>query len=93
MKRTALTGLFLTAALLASPAFAEDLCSANLAAIKNQIVSGDTTPAVKTQLEETQKEAMKAQANGDNKKCTELTTKAVNDANKSDSGGGEGGAK
>jgi hypothetical protein len=91
MKRTALTGLFLTAALLASPVFAaEDLCGANLATIKNQLASpGNMGEDQKTQLMETQKAAMAAHGSGNDKKCIELTTKALSDANKG--GGAEGG--
>ncbi|MDB6145503.1 MAG: hypothetical protein JWP80_4547 [Pseudomonas sp.] len=93
MTRTALTGLFLTAALLASPVFAaEDLCQANLQQIKDDMGSGDISEESLTQLKETQKAAMAAHAKGDDKKCIELTTKALDDVEKGDSGG-EGGAK
>jgi len=40
MKRTAISGLFIAAALLASPVFAaEDLCAANLQKISDDMVS------------------------------------------------------
>jgi hypothetical protein len=98
MKRTALTGLFLTAALLASPVFAEDLCGANLHTIKNQLADpGNMGNDQKTQLMETQKAAMAAHKAGDDKKCIELTSQALNGADKgggSEGGGGaDGGAK
>ncbi|MDB6051119.1 MAG: Uncharacterized protein JWR17_3865 [Pseudomonas sp.] len=96
MKRTALTGLFLTAALLASPVFAaEDLCGANLQIIKDSLVSSSNLGEdEKMNLEETQKSAMAAHAAGDEKKCIELTSKAITENNKTDSGsGGEGGSK
>ena len=92
MKRTALTGLFLTAALLASPVFAaEDLCGANLQTIKDNLNSGTNLGEdQKMDLMETQKAAMAAHAAGDDKKCIELTTKAIGDSDKTDAGGGEG---
>lgn len=80
MKRTALTGLFLTAALLGSPVFAaDDLCGANLQAIKDAQVSTNTNLSAdaKTELEKTQKDAMAAQAKGDDKTCIEITTKQL----------------
>jgi hypothetical protein len=90
MKRTVLTGLFLTAALLASPVFAaEDLCGANLQTIKDDLASGsDMGEEQKTELMATQKAAMAAHAAGDDKKCIELTTKAIDDAEKTDAGDG-----
>ncbi|MEE4373656.1 hypothetical protein V2L05_02515 [Pseudomonas alliivorans] len=80
MKRTALTGLFLSAALLASPVFAaDDLCSANLQALKDAQTSSGTnlSPDVKEMIEKTEKDAMAAKAKGDEKKCVELTTQAT----------------
>jgi hypothetical protein len=85
MKRTALTGLFLTAALLACPAFAaDDLCDANLQQIKDDLTTGATDMGDDTlmSLKEAQKEAMAAKAAGDNKKCIELTEKALEEADK-----------
>ncbi|MBI6573916.1 hypothetical protein [Pseudomonas viridiflava] len=80
MKRTALTGLFLSAALLASPVFAaDDLCGANLQALKDAQTSSGTnlSPDVKEMLEKTQKDAMAAKANKNEDKCVELTTQAL----------------
>jgi hypothetical protein len=92
MKRTALTGLFLTVALLASPVFAaEDLCGANLQTIKDDLASGNMAADQKMGLMETQKAAMAAHAAGDDKKCIELTTKAIDDVDQSDAG--DGGSK
>lgn len=96
MKRTALTGLFLTAALLASPVFAaEDLCGANLQTIKDSLASNTNLGEdEKMALQETQTSAMKAHAAGDDKKCIEITSKALSDNEKTDSGsGGDGGSK
>lgn len=89
MKRTALTGLFLTAALLASPVFAADnLCDSNLQTIKDDLSGGatDMGDETMTELKETQKLAMAAKAAGNDKKCIELTEKALADVEKSDSG-------
>ncbi|MDY7563318.1 hypothetical protein QN366_17295 [Pseudomonas sp. CCC3.2] len=93
MKRTVLTGLFLTAALLASPVFAaEDLCGANLQTIKDSLSSSTNLGNdEKMNLEETQKSAMAAHKAGDEKKCIELTTKAIEQNDKTDTGNGEGG--
>jgi hypothetical protein len=90
MKRTtALTGLFLTAALLASPVFAANtICDDNLQKIKDDITEGATDMGEDTMmnLNQTQKEAMAAKAAGNDKKCIELTEKALADVEKSDSG-------
>lgn len=80
MKRTALTGLFLTAALLGSPAFAaDDLCDSNLQTLKDAQVSSGTNLAADTKMsvEENEKKALAAKAAGDEKKCIEITTKAI----------------
>jgi hypothetical protein len=85
MKRTALTGLFLTAALLGSPVFAaEDLCGTNLQTLKDAQVSSasNLSEDTKMALEKTQKDAMAAQAKGDEKTCIELTTKQITDLKK-----------
>lgn len=80
MKRTALTGLFLTAALLGSPAFAaDDLCGANLQALKDAHTSANANMSADTKKEiaDTQEAAVKAQKAGDEKTCVELTTKTI----------------
>lgn len=94
MKRTALTGLFLTAALLGSPVFAaDDLCGANLQAIKDAQVSTNTNLSAdaKMELEKTQQDAMAAQAKGDDKTCIEITTKQLTELK--NFGSGSEGAK
>jgi hypothetical protein len=93
MKRTALTGLFLTAALLGSPVFAaDDLCGANLQKIKDAQVSTATNMAADTKesTEKTYEAALAAQKAGDDKKCIELTTKQIQLLQNSGSGS-EGG--
>ena len=95
MKRTALTGLFLSAALLASPVFAaDDLCGSNLQTIKDAQVStnANLSPDVKENLAKTEKDAMAAKAKGDEKTCVELTTKAITDL-KNIGSGSEGAGK
>ncbi|MCD5988650.1 MULTISPECIES: hypothetical protein [Pseudomonas syringae group] len=80
MKRTALTGLFLTAALLGSPAFAaDDLCGANLQTLKDAHTSANANMSAdtKAEIEKTQEDATKAQKAGDEKTCVELTTKTI----------------
>jgi len=80
MKRTALTGLFLTAALLGSPVFAaDDLCGANLQTLKDAHTSTSTNLSAdsKQELEKTLTDATAAQKAGDEKKCVELTTKEI----------------
>ncbi|MBC3949195.1 hypothetical protein [Pseudomonas folii] len=80
MKRTALTGLFLTAALLGSPAFAaDDLCGANLQALKdaNKSSAANLSTDTKAEIQKTHDEALAAQKAGDEKKCLELTTQTI----------------
>ncbi|GKQ47022.1 hypothetical protein [Pseudomonas syringae] len=89
MMRTALTGLFLSAALLASPVFAaDDLCGANIKTIENTQVSSGTnlSPETKTMLETTEKNAKAAQAQNDEKKCIEITTKVITSLKNTGSG-------
>ncbi|EGH21345.1 MULTISPECIES: hypothetical protein [Pseudomonas syringae group genomosp. 2] len=89
MMRTALTGLFLSAALLASPVFAaDDLCAANIKTIENAQASSGTnlSPENKTMLENTEKEAKAAQADKDEKKCIEITQKVITSLKNTGSG-------
>jgi len=94
MKRTAITGLFMTAALLASPVFAaDDLCSANLQKIDDQMTtmtasSESLVKSVKDQADD----ARAAQKAGNDKDCIALTTKALKDLDDTTKGG-EGGAQ
>ena len=80
MKRTALTGLFLTAALLGTPVFAaDDLCGANLQTLKDAQASTNTNMSAdsKKELEKTYSDAAAAKAPGDEKTCIEITTKQI----------------
>ncbi|WP_295475253.1 hypothetical protein [uncultured Pseudomonas sp.] len=89
MKRTAFTGLFLSAALLASPVFAaDDLCDSNLQAIKDAQVSTNTNLSTETQemLKKVEADGMAAKAKGDEKQCIELTSKAIASLKKMGSG-------
>ena len=82
MKRSALAGLFITAAMLASPAFAadKDLCQINL----DKINSGKTQLSTDTsgksgEIDTAVSQAKAAHAAGDDKKCIEITSKAIQD--------------
>lgn len=89
MKRTAISGLFIAAALLASPAFAaEDLCAANLQKIKDAeamltATSEGFDDAVKKEVED----AKAAQKGGDEKTCIALTSKILERLAKTEKGG------
>lgn len=94
MKRTAFAGLFITAALLASPVFAaDDLCGANLQTLKDARTSSSTNLSTdtKAELAKTETQAIAAQEKGDTKECIELTTKAIT-ALKNTGSGSDGGA-
>ena len=94
MKRTALTGLFLTAALLGSPVFAaEDLCGANIKTLENAKASTNTNmdADAKRGMDKTLMSATAAQKAGNEKDCIEITTKAITDLNRV--GSGSDGAK
>jgi len=96
MKRTALTGLFLTAALLGSPVFAaDDLCGANLQTLKDAHTSTSTNMSAdaKDELEKTLTSATAAQKAGDDKKCIELTTKEITTLKTGGDGSDGGNAK
>ena len=89
MKRTALTGLFFSAALLASPVFAADnLCDTNRQALKDAQVSTNTNLSMdnKAAIKAAHDEAAAAKAAGDEKKCIELTTKSITDLKQIGSG-------
>lgn len=94
MKRTAITGLFMTAALLASPVFAaDDLCDANLQKIDDHMAtmtatSEDLVKSVKEQTDD----ARAAKAAGNEKDCIALTTKVLDQLDKT-TRGGEGGTQ
>ncbi|WP_347906132.1 hypothetical protein [Pseudomonas purpurea] len=89
MKRTALAGLFITAAMLASPAFAadKDLCDLNLQKLEDSIAtlpatSENTTNNIKTM----QARAQAAKKAGNDKKCVDETTQALQRIQKISSG-------
>ena len=72
MKRTALAGLFMSAAMLASPVFAadNDLCTSKLQELKAKVTalpagSDNTTMEIKRLLAS----AEASKASGDDKKC------------------------
>ncbi|AGI26110.1 hypothetical protein ACYCAX_21445 [Pseudomonas sp. MT3] len=74
MKRTA---LLITAALLASPAFAADLCSDNLQKIDAAVQSNAGTAQTQDQAMRLQEKAIQAQQSGDTKACIAQTEKAL----------------
>lgn len=92
MKRSALAGLFVTAALLASPVFAagndKDLCQINLDKINNgkALLTTDTS-GKSGEIDTAVSQAKAAHAAGDDKKCIEITAKAVQDLQDLDKGG------
>ncbi|PRA23852.1 hypothetical protein [Pseudomonas poae] len=91
MKRSALAGLFITAAMLASPAFAagdKDLCQINLDKINNgkALLATDTT-GKSGEIDTAVSQAKAAHAAGDDKQCIEITSKALQDLQDLDKGG------
>jgi len=96
MKRTMITGLFITAALLASPVFAaEDLCGANLQTLKDAQASTDTNmgATAKSDLAKTIKSAQMAQKKHNDKKCIEITSEQIQSMRTTGSGSDGGGTK
>lgn len=91
MKRSALAGLFITAAMLASPAFAagdKDLCEINLNKINNGKALLATDSSGKSgEIDTAVSQAKAAHAAGDEKKCIEITAKALQDLQDLDKGG------
>ncbi|MGY2373759.1 hypothetical protein ACW9IB_04580 [Pseudomonas sp. SDO524_S393] len=92
MKRSALAGLFITAAMLASPVFAagneKDLCQINL----QQINDGKATLATDStgksgEINTAESQAKAAHAAGDDKKCIEISAKAIQDLKNMAKGG------
>ncbi|MDI1330999.1 MAG: hypothetical protein Q7U27_23625 [Pseudomonas sp.] len=77
MKHSAIAGLFITAALLASPVFAadKDLCKQNINLIQQAL---DSDPAVSENAEDNVQagldKAKAAQAAGDDKGCIGITS-------------------
>jgi hypothetical protein len=80
MKRTTLAGLFISAAMLASPVFAADnnLCTSKLQELKNKVTSlpassGNTAMEIKRLMSS----AEASQASGDDKKCVTEATQGL----------------
>jgi hypothetical protein len=80
MKRTALAGLFISAAMLASPVFAADnnLCTSKLQELKNKVTalpasSANTAMEIKRLLSS----AEASKASGDDKKCVTEATQGL----------------
>ena len=93
MKRSALAGLFMTAAMLASPAFAasdKDLFQINLDKINNgKALLATDTSGKSGEIDTAVSQAKAAHAAGDDKKCIEITSKALQDLQDSDKGGNQ----
>lgn len=91
MNRSALAGLFMTAAMLASPAFAagdKDLCQINLDKINNgKALLATDTSGKSGEVDTAVAQAKAAHAAGDDKKCIEITSKTLQDLQNSEKGG------
>ena len=87
MKRTYLSGLIVASALVASPAFAADLCAVNLQKLDDaKTTSMQLGDPAKSQYDDAYKAAMAAHAAKDEKACISHSTEAMNilmDAQKS----------
>ncbi|WP_095129516.1 hypothetical protein [Pseudomonas sp. Irchel s3h14] len=84
MKRTALAGLFISAAMLASPVFAadNDLCTSKLQELKNKVTSLPATSTNTTmEIKRLLASAEASKASGDDKKCVTEATQALALAN------------
>lgn len=92
MKRSVLAGVFVTAAMLASPVFAAsteaDLCQINLDKINNSkaLLATDST-GKSGEIDTAVSQAKAAHTAGDEKKCIEITSKALQDLQNLDKGG------
>ena len=94
MKRSALAGLLITAAMLASPVFAagktDDLCQINLDKINDgKALLATDTSGKSGEIDTAVSQAKAAHAAGDDKKCIEITSKALQDLQDSDKGGNQ----
>lgn len=83
MKRTALAGLFMSAAMLASPLFAADnnLCTSKLQELEAKV---NTLPATANNVAEIKRllaSAKASQASKDDKKCATEASQALSMAN------------
>ncbi|WP_414906564.1 hypothetical protein [Pseudomonas sp. IT-P253] len=80
MKRTALAGLFISAAMLASPVFAADnnLCTSKLQELKGKVNSLPATSASAIiEIKRLVSSAEASQASGDDKKCVTEATQGL----------------
>lgn len=83
MKRTALAGLFVAAAMLASPVFAnepakDDLCAINLQKINDAMAtSGQTSENSSDDIKTGIEKAKSEQAEGENEVCIATTTQLL----------------
>ena len=83
MKRTALAGLFVAAAMLASPVFAnepakDDLCAINLQEIDSAMeTSGQTSENTSDDIKTGIEKATSEQAKGDKAACISTTTQLL----------------
>ncbi|MEB0044154.1 MULTISPECIES: hypothetical protein [unclassified Pseudomonas] len=80
MERTALGGLFICAALLASPVFAADnnLCTAKVQELRNKVSSlPATSDNITMEVKRMQASAEAAAAKHDNDKCVSDATQAL----------------
>ena len=82
MKRIAFAGMFICAAMLASPVFASqqhDLCTIKLQELKDKVTSLPATSENTTmEIKRMQGEAESAKAANDDKKCIAAATQALN---------------
>ena len=85
MKRSAFAGLFICAAMLASPVFAatdvpakDNLCSIQLKEIEQKLLtSGQTSENTNENLKAAYEKAQAAHASGNDKECISLTTQEL----------------
>lgn len=85
MKRTAFAGIFICAAILASPAFAADnnLCTAKLQELKDKVTSLPATSENTTmEIRRLLASAEASKLAGDNTKCVTEATQALSRADK-----------
>ncbi|KJZ63680.1 hypothetical protein [Pseudomonas fluorescens] len=84
MKRTALAGLFISAAMLAYPVFAadNDLCTSKLQELKNKVTSLPVTSSnTAMEVKRLMSSAEASKASGDDKKCVTEATQGLSLAN------------
>lgn len=85
MKRSAFAGLFICAAMLASPVFAatdvpakKDLCAIQLQTVNDALASsGQTSENTNDNLKAAYKKAKAAHASGNDEECVEVTSQVL----------------